>query len=76
MQSYDEKKLIQDLEEKFDLPKMIEDYYTAKLTFTADGTQELTAVNKASLRTRRDAVISGRIALINLHYNQFRCFST
>lgn len=59
-QSYDEKKLIEDLETKFDLPSKIRQYYDEKPVLT-----------QRELQIRRDEIITSRVTLINLHYNQF-----
>ena len=59
-QSYDEKKLIEDLETKFDLPTKIRQYYDEKPVLT-----------QRELQIRRDEIITSRVTLINLHYNQF-----
>jgi hypothetical protein len=59
--SYDEKALIRDLEEKLDLPAKILGYYN--LPSGRDG--------EAKRKDQRDLIISGRLSLINLNYNQF-----
>ncbi len=59
-QSYDEKQLIEDLETKFDLPTKIRQYYDEKA-----------GLRQNELKIRRDEIITSRVTLINLHYNQF-----
>ena len=59
-QSYDEKQLIEDLETTFDLPTKIKQYYNEKPGLTP-----------SELKIRRDEIITSRLTLINLHYNQF-----
>ncbi|MBI5774580.1 MAG: hypothetical protein HZA89_12655 [Verrucomicrobia bacterium] len=59
-QSYDEKKQIKALEEEFEPPKLISNYYT----LTRNATEE-------EKKSGRNNIIGGRLALINLNYNQF-----
>jgi hypothetical protein len=61
-QSYNEKAQIKALEKEFEKPKLISDYY--KLCAKANVTEE-------EKRAARNRIVDGRIALINLNYNQF-----
>ncbi len=58
-QSYDEKKQIKQLEKEFEKPDLITRYYA------------LTNAPEEIKRAARDKLITGRITLINLNYNQF-----
>jgi len=58
-QSYNSKKQIKQLETEFAKPEFITGYFA------------LTNAPEASRRAARDKIITGRIALINLNYNQF-----
>jgi len=60
-QSFDEAKLVRQLEDEFDLPAKITDFYKKK--------QE--GVSDTELRSLRNEVVLFRVALINLNYNQF-----
>jgi hypothetical protein len=55
-QSYDEKKLIKQLEKEYP-PSLVDKYYAA--------------TNEPDRRAIRDKIINGRLSLMNLHYNQF-----
>ena len=55
-QSYDEKKLIKQLENEYP-PSLVDKYYAA--------------TNEPDRRAIRDKIINGRLSLMNLHYNQF-----
>lgn len=56
-QSYDEKRQIKQLEKEFEKPDLITNYFA----LTTEETK----------RAARDKIISGRLALIDLNYNQF-----
>jgi len=58
-QSYDEDEQIKQLERVFEKPEMIADYYDPAKT------------PEAGRRDARDRIISGRLALIDLNYNEF-----
>lgn len=58
-QSYNEKKQIQQLEKEFEKPDLIANFY------------DLGDAPEAKRRAARDRIISGRLALMNLNYNQF-----
>lgn len=58
-QSYNEKKQIKQLEAVFEKPDMISLYY------------DMTNATEAEKKALRNKIIAGRIALINLNYNQF-----
>ena len=55
-QSYDEKKLIKQLEKEYP-PSLVDKYYAA--------------TNEPDRRAIRDKIINGRLSLMYLHYNQF-----
>lgn len=59
--SYDEKNQIQQLEKEVQRPNLITEYYGLVKTNASE----------AVLRAERDKLISGRLALIDLNYNQF-----
>jgi hypothetical protein len=58
-QSYNKKNQIRQLEKEFEKPNLITQYYA------------LTNATEAIKRAERDKIITGRITLINLNYNQF-----
>jgi hypothetical protein len=58
-QSYDPKKQIKQLEKEFAKPELITKFYA------------LTNASEETKRAERDKIMTGRIALINLNYNQF-----
>lgn len=58
-QSYNPKKQIKELEDTFEKPGMIVRYYA------------MTNVTEAEKKSGRNEIIAGRIALIDLNYNQF-----
>ena len=58
-QSYDEKRQIKELERVFEKPDLIAKYYA------------LTNATETVRKAARNEIITGRIALINLNYNQF-----
>jgi hypothetical protein len=58
-QSYDEKKQIRQLEKVFEKPDLITKYYT------------LTNAPEEVKRAERNRIVDGRLALMNLNYNQF-----
>ena len=58
-QSYDPKKQIKQLENEFGKPALITQYFA------------LTNATAEAKKAARDKIITGRIALINLNYNQF-----
>lgn len=65
-QSYDEKALIEEIEEKLDLPTKIISYYDS-IAGPSTPDQKM---------SRRNEIITTKIALIDLNYNQFlACFS-
>lgn len=60
-QSYNEKKQIKELEVVFEKPDFIKEYYARAATNAPE----------ADLKALRNKIVTGRIALINLNYNQF-----
>ena len=58
-QSYDPKKQIKQLEKEFETPHLLTHYYT------------LTNATEEIKKSERNKIIDGRLALINLNYNQF-----